>query len=187
MGKHATLLATSVLLIAGCASATTGTGGGGATSTVASRSTQGGGGAQAAERALEAEERAHGDPVEPYSGLGASRIAFIAHHTVTEGAPPAHPVNGTEEDEIVAVDASGRVTKYVRTFHFDPARSTGERLTLVSGSDLPGSPAVVRQTSTCIDWRSPILARLIDMEYAQAVTQPESISVTMQAVSRPSC
>jgi hypothetical protein len=182
MNRRAIPIVIWALLVAGCGSSTAGMSDG-AASVVA----PGGTAAQRAERALISEERAHGQSPEQYSGLGASRQAFTAHHTVTEGAPPANPVNGTTEDEIAGVASSGRVTKYVRTFHFDPARSPGERLALVAGADLPGVPTVVRQTSTCVDWRSPVLRQLIGLEYAQAITQATSISVTVEAVARPSC
>jgi hypothetical protein len=143
--------------------------------------------AQEAENKLNAEIKATNSESPPYAGLGATRAAFKIGNTVTEHEPPAEPAEGTDEDAIEATNSENRVTKYERIFHFSPPPSNRERLSLVAGIDLPGYPAVVRETSTCEVWRSPILKRLVGDEYAQATTVDESTSVTMEAVSQPSC
>ncbi|HXN39382.1 MAG TPA: hypothetical protein VN892_15190 [Solirubrobacteraceae bacterium] len=106
---------------------------------------------------------------------------------MTEHEPPAEPAEGTDEDAIEATNSEDRVTKYERIFHFSPPPSNRERLGLVSGIDLPGYPAAVRETPTCEVWRSPILKHLVGDEYAEATTTDESTSVTIEAVSHPSC
>ncbi len=143
--------------------------------------------AQEAEDKLNAEIKATNAESQPYAGLGARKVAFKAGNTVTEHEPPAEPAEGTDEDAIETTNSENRVTKYERIFHFSPPPSNRERLSLVAGIDLPGYPAVVRETSTCEVWRSPILKRLVGDEYAQATTADESTSVTMEAVSHPTC
>jgi hypothetical protein len=143
--------------------------------------------AQEAEDKLNAEIKANNSESQPYAGLGATKAAFKAHNNVTEHEPPAEPAEGTDEDAIETTNSEDRVTKYERIFHFNPPPSNRERLDLVAGIGLPGYPAVVRETSTCEVWRSPILKRLVGDEYAQATTADESTSVTMEAVSHPSC
>ncbi len=91
-----------------------------------------------AERGLEREERAKGEQVAPYAGIGATKEAFKSHNDVIEGEPPREPPAGSDEDEIQSVDAAGRVTKYMRTYHFDPPPSNKERLSLLAGIGLPG-------------------------------------------------
>jgi hypothetical protein len=143
--------------------------------------------AQEAENKLNAEIKATNSESQLYAGLGATKAAFKAGNTVTEHEPPAEPAEGTDEDAIETTNSEGRVTKYERIFHFSPPPSNSERLGLVAGIDLPRYPAVVRETSTCEVWRSPILKRLVGDEYAQATTENESTSVTMEAVSHPTC
>ena len=63
-----------------------------------------------------------------------------------------------------------------------------ERMFIVAGIDLPGPPApIVRQTSTCVDYRVPELLPLLGVEYAEASTVTRSTQATMQAVKSPSC
>jgi hypothetical protein len=143
--------------------------------------------AQEAENKINAEAKANNPEAQPYSGLGATKEAFKAHNNVTEHQPPSEPAEGTDEDAIEAVNSANRVTKYERTFHFNPPPSSAERLRLVDGIDLPGYPSTVHETDTCMVWRSPILKQLIGKEYAQATTAPESTSVMMEAVAHPSC
>ena len=143
--------------------------------------------AQEAENKLNAEIKATNSESQPYAGLGATKAAFKAGNNVTEHEPPAEPAEGTDEDAIEATNSEDRVTKYERIFHFSSPPSNSERLGLVAGIDLPRYPAVVRETSTCEVWRSPILKRLVGDEYAQATTENESTSVTMEAVPHPSC
>jgi len=143
--------------------------------------------AQEAENKLNAEIKANNSESQPYAGLGATKAAFKAGNDVTEHEPPAEPAEGTDEDAIEATNSEGRVTKYERIFHLSPPPSNHERLGLVAGIDLPGYPPVVRETSTCEVWRSPVLKRLVGDEYAQATTTDESTSVTMEAVPGPTC
>jgi hypothetical protein len=143
--------------------------------------------AQEAEEKLNAEIKANNAESQPYAGLGATKAAFKAGNNVTEHEPPAEPAEGTDEDAIDTTNSEGRVTKYERIFHFSPPPSNRERLGLVAGVELPGYPAVVRETSACEVWRSPILKRLVGDEYAQATTTDESTSVTMEAVLHPTC
>lgn len=143
--------------------------------------------AREAEDKLNAEMKANNAESQPYAGLGATKAAFKAGNNVTEHEPPPEPAEGSDEDAIEATNSEDRVTKYERIFHFSPPPSNRERLGLVAGIDLPGYPAVVNETSTCEVWRSPILKRLVGDEYAQATTESESTSVTMEAVSHSTC
>jgi hypothetical protein len=143
--------------------------------------------AQEAEDKLNTEIKANNAESQLYAGLGATKAAFKAGNNVTEHEPPAEPAQGTDEDAIETTNSEGRVTKYERIFHFSPPPNNRERLGLVAGVELPGYPAVVRETSACEVWRSPILKRLVGDEYAQATTADESTSVTMEAVSHPTC
>jgi hypothetical protein len=144
-------------------------------------------GPEEAERQLAAHERAEGDEVQSYAGFGATKANFVAHNNVTEGVPPAEPAEGTDEYAINSLNSQGRVIAYTVTTHFSPPESARELLILGGGIYLPGIVPVIRETSTCMVWRSSNLRRLIGKEYAQATTETESISFHMEAVSQPTC
>jgi hypothetical protein len=82
----------------------------------------------------------------------------------------------------------GRVTEYDVTEDFKPAAGAALRLSLVSGTMIPGAiTAPVRQSTNCVDYRVPQLKKLIGLEYAEASTSPGVNFATMQAVAAPSC
>jgi hypothetical protein len=82
----------------------------------------------------------------------------------------------------------GRVTGYQVAEADKPAASAAVRLSLVSGTMIPGPiTAPVRQSADCIDYRVPRLMKLIGVEYAEASTAPYSTMATMQAVASPTC
>jgi hypothetical protein len=82
----------------------------------------------------------------------------------------------------------GRVTEYAVAEAFKPAAGAATRLSLVSGTMIPGPiTAPVRQSADCIDYRVPQLLKLIGVEYAEASTSPGANFATMQAVASPGC
>jgi hypothetical protein len=82
----------------------------------------------------------------------------------------------------------GRVTEYDVTEDFKPAASAAVRLSLVSGTMIPGPiTAPVRQSADCINYRVPQLKKLVGLEYAEASTSPGVNFATMQAVATPTC
>jgi hypothetical protein len=83
---------------------------------------------------------------------------------------------------------NGRVTEYDVAEDFKPAAGAAVRLSLVSGTMIPGPiTAPVRQSADCIDYRVPQLKKLIGLEYAEASTSPGVNFATMQAVATPTC
>jgi hypothetical protein len=141
-----------------------------------------------AEHEMEAKERAKGEEVEKYAGLGAPKAQFLAgNYAFTPEDEPREAPEGSKKDVIEALSRSGRVTKYLAVFYFDPPPSDSEKLLLVARIYLPDDASVVRETSTCTDWHSAILGELVGKSYAEATTISEVPSVTMEAVSRPEC
>jgi hypothetical protein len=141
-----------------------------------------------AERKMEAKERASEEEVRPYAGLGATKSQFLANnYAFMPNNEPREPPKGSQKDVIERLSPSGRVTKYLSVFYFEPPPSNREKLFLVDGIHLPDDKQVVRETSTCTDWRSAILQELVGKPYAEATTVSEVPSVTIEAVSVPGC
>jgi hypothetical protein len=118
------------------------------------------------------------------NGLGVTKATFDANHDVNAGPEP--PL-GTAVYTVTSTDSAGRVTAYEVNIHASPPFSDRERIVLLSGVSLPNNAEIVRETTTCLDWRSPTLRRLIGTEYAQGSTESGTESAQMQAVVTPSC
>jgi hypothetical protein len=126
-----------------------------------------------------------------FGGLGGTQAAFV-HHNQTHappnlaGAPP-----GLAWYHIDRV-AHGRVVELDVTENADPPMGDADRLALVEGIMLPGSPvAPIHQTrrseAVCDLFRDPALKRLTGYEYAEASTITGSTQATLEAVATPTC
>ena len=121
-------------------------------------------------------------------GLGATKAAFGRENNTHAPSNLAGASPGLSWYSIDSTNSRGLVTSYSVTENATPPMSDAERMSLLAGIDLPGPPAaIVKSTSTCVDYRDTKLVPLVGAEYAEASTITGSTTATMQAVRSPGC
>jgi hypothetical protein len=114
-----------------------------------------------------------------------TEAAFIAGNNTTM---PAQFTPGLVIYVIDATNSAGRVTAYHIVDMSSPLDSNRERLALLAGLGLPRDAVETNlNNDTCLVWRSPMLKKLVGMEYAQTTTSTGSTSAEAQVTATPHC